>query len=327
MLDLGRFFSCSHDLGFVTDVHGAVLAATPGAERALGYTQAELNGVDLSTLDEGGDLRRFFESSATRSRMNLGFHLRTRSGSVLSLGAMASCLRDEEGTPRGWFIAGQDLNGAVAEVRQAPTILDALVDSIGAAAWSFDRNGSVVTWGRSCEEAFGTPRAQAEGRLSVQKLFASPGDFRRVMDAVDREGRFSGELPLVGPHGGVRINHVSMTPLISDGRSLGYTCVSFDVTERKREEELRRAHFEQAGEAIIVADLRARRIVDMNERACAIFGYSKEEFLGRPVSAFRPADAKVSDDEMAGWRRDYPEAFERDYDLATGVSLTGWMIS
>jgi branched-chain amino acid transport system ATP-binding protein len=30
-------------------------------------------------------------------------------------------------------------------------------------------------------------------------------------------------------------------------------------------------------------------------------------------------------EEMAGWRRDYPEAFARDYDLATGVSLSGWL--
>ena len=94
MLDLGRFFSCSQDLGFVTDVHGAVLAVTPGAERALGYAHAELKGVDLSSLDEGGDLRRFFESTPNKSRMNLGFHLRTRSGDVLSLGAPRPNRRD-----------------------------------------------------------------------------------------------------------------------------------------------------------------------------------------------------------------------------------------
>jgi PAS domain S-box-containing protein len=298
VLDLGRFFSCSLDLGFVTDVHGAVLAATPGAERALGYTQAELKGVDLSTLDEGGDLRRFFESLSTRSRMNLGFHLRTRSGAVLSLGAMASCLRDEEGRVRGWFLAAQDLNAAVAESREAPTILDALVDSIAAAAWSFDRNGTVVTWGRSCEQAFGVSRAQAEGRMSVSKLFATPGDYARVLDAVDREGRFSGELPLVDAGGVVRISHVSATPLVSDGRPLGYTCVSFDVTERIREEELRRAHFEQAGEAIIVVDLDSLRIIDVNQRACESFGYSRGEFVNRPVSDLRPANPKVPDSEI-----------------------------
>jgi hypothetical protein len=30
--------------------------------------------------------------------------------------------------------------------------------------------------------------------------------------------------------------------------------------------------------------------------------------------------------EMAAWRRDCPEAFSRNYDPATGVSLSGWLI-
>jgi len=47
---------------------------------------------------------------------------------------------------------------------------------------------------------------------------------------------------------------------------------------------------------------------------------------GMVVSGFLVEVAKVTDDEMAGWRRDYPEAFNRDYDLATGVSLSGWLI-
>jgi len=36
--------------------------------------------------------------------------------------------------------------------------------------------------------------------------------------------------------------------------------------------------------------------------------------------------AKVTDEEWMSWRRGSPEAFERDYDLATGVSLSGWLI-
>ncbi len=46
---------------------------------------------------------------------------------------------------------------------------------------------------------------------------------------------------------------------------------------------------------------------------------------GMVVSGFLVEVAKVTDEEMAGWRRDYPEAFQRDYDLATGVSLSGWL--
>jgi len=45
------------------------------------------------------------------------------------------------------------------------------------------------------------------------------------------------------------------------------------------------------------------------------------------VSGFLVEVAKVTGEEMAAWRRDYPEAFARAeaYDLATGVSLAGWL--
>jgi anaerobic selenocysteine-containing dehydrogenase len=46
---------------------------------------------------------------------------------------------------------------------------------------------------------------------------------------------------------------------------------------------------------------------------------------GMVSSGFLVEVAKVGDEEMAAWRREYPEAFARNYDLATGVSLSGWL--
>ncbi len=43
------------------------------------------------------------------------------------------------------------------------------------------------------------------------------------------------------------------------------------------------------------------------------------------VSGFLVEVAKVTDEEMDGWRRDYPEAFNRKYEATTGVSLSGWL--
>ena len=45
------------------------------------------------------------------------------------------------------------------------------------------------------------------------------------------------------------------------------------------------------------------------------------------TSGFLVEVAKVTDEEMAGWRRDYPEAFARKLDYATGVCLEGWIVS
>ena len=52
---------------------------------------------------------------------------------------------------------------------------------------------------------------------------------------------------------------------------------------------------------------------------------TSKKATGMVVSGFLVEVAKVTDQEMAGWRREYPEAFQRDYDMATGVSLSGWM--
>ncbi len=53
---------------------------------------------------------------------------------------------------------------------------------------------------------------------------------------------------------------------------------------------------------------------------------TSKKATGMVVSGFLVEVAKVTDEEMASWRRDYPEAFNRNYDPATGVSLSGWLI-
>jgi two-component system NtrC family sensor kinase len=289
VLDFAGFFRNSRDIGFITDLRGAILSVTAGTERALDYAASELVGLDLPHLDELGDLRRFFEKNgAPESRLNVGFHLRAKSGRVLAIGSVVSSLRDEAGKPIGWFFACQDLRGAVAESRTNRSILDALLDSIGAALWSFDGNGTVLTWGRACEEVFGVPRGEAEGKLPVVRLFPTPEIFREVVRTADEQGRYSGEVALVGRGGLSRPSQLTVTPLSSGGLALGYTAVSFDLSERKRLEGFQRVLFERAGEAIIVVDADLRRIIDTNERASELLGHTREEFLTLGLADIRP---------------------------------------
>ena len=46
---------------------------------------------------------------------------------------------------------------------------------------------------------------------------------------------------------------------------------------------------------------------------------------GMVVSGFLTEVAKVTDEEMEGWKQKYPEAFERKIDYACGVCLNGWL--
>jgi trimethylamine-N-oxide reductase (cytochrome c) len=47
---------------------------------------------------------------------------------------------------------------------------------------------------------------------------------------------------------------------------------------------------------------------------------------GMATSSFLVEVQKVTDEEMECWKRDYPEAFARKIDLASGVCLEGWMV-
>ena len=53
---------------------------------------------------------------------------------------------------------------------------------------------------------------------------------------------------------------------------------------------------------------------------------TSQKATGMVVSGFLVEVEKVTDEEMTAWRRDYPDAFNRNYDPATGVSLSGWLI-
>jgi len=48
---------------------------------------------------------------------------------------------------------------------------------------------------------------------------------------------------------------------------------------------------------------------------------------GMVVSGFLVGVKKVSDEEMAEWRSEYPDSFARKVDEACGVCLDGWLIA
>jgi anaerobic selenocysteine-containing dehydrogenase len=54
---------------------------------------------------------------------------------------------------------------------------------------------------------------------------------------------------------------------------------------------------------------------------------TSQKATGMVVSGFLVEVAKVTDEEMEAWRRDYPEAFSRSRDPETGVSLSSWLIA
>ena len=90
--------------------------------------------------------------------------------------------------------------------------------------------------------------------------------------------------------GGARILEVTKIPLFyEDGSRKGLVVTARDVTEKRRDEEIRERYvriFENTGEGILITD-RDRRIVDVNPAFSRITGYSREKALGRTPRILR----------------------------------------
>ncbi len=71
------------------------------------------------------------------------------------------------------------------------------------------------------------------------------------------------------------------------------------VELRKTVADLQDAHeralkvFEFSNDAIVVLDVASDEIIDVNPRACAMLGYSREELLKTPVSGRAPSSPMV----------------------------------
>ena len=99
------------------------------------------------------------------------------------------------------------------------------------------------------------------------------------------------ELARPTPDGGTRYVSVSGMPMFDDkGDFVGYRGVGRHITERKRSElaireseERFRTLFDKANDAIFLENERDE-IVEVNERACAMLGYSRQELLTMKVS-------------------------------------------
>ncbi len=54
-------------------------------------------------------------------------------------------------------------------------------------------------------------------------------------------------------------------------------------------------------------------------------GTTSKNCLGMASSGYLVEVEKVTADQMEGWKKDYPEAFNREYDPASGLRFNGWV--
>lgn len=157
--------------------------------------------------------------------------------------------------------------------------------------WEWDIHTRRLSWSGYVERMFGLGPGSMRRMSEDLTAFIHAEDRPRVLAAfdvaADQGARCDLEYRIVGPGGALR--WVSCRGALirgTGGRPIRITGTLSDISDRKQQDdELRRQAlmFENLCDGVVVLDL-SGRVVDWNASAEQMFGYSKQEVLGRPMA-------------------------------------------
>jgi len=246
-------------------------------------------------------------------------------GTFLILGGLIWETRRRAGELR---LTRDTLQTQDAQHEETSSLLALLVRSSPDAIIGQNLDGRIIAWNIGAERLYGFTTEEILGR-SIERLIpdGSTCELTSILDAVRRDGRVERLEAEHTTKDGRRI-HVALTisPITDTAQTvIGTSIVSRDVTAQKlaedslrRSEALSRAFLESASESIVITDAEGR-IVQVNVRTETMFGYPRDELIGRPVELLIPTRLR---DRHAGHRASYMEA-PRVRSMGQGLDLSG----
>jgi PAS domain S-box-containing protein len=209
-----------------------------------------------------------------------------------------------------------DLRISEASYRELAELLELTQDAI------FVRSleGKILYWNRGAEKLYGWRKDEVQGKVAHELLrTVFPKPWSEMHADVVLNGSWEGELMHYRRDGGALIVSTRWV-LRKDGagRPAAILASNRDVTLRKREEDKFRNLLESAPDAMVIVD-GAGDIQLVNAQTEKLFGYSRQEMIGRPVELLIP---KRYHDRHAGHRDAYSQ-IPRPRSMGAGLELHG----
>ncbi len=182
-------------------------------------------------------------------------------------------------------------------LRASDERLNLALMSSGVGTWSWNIVENSIIWDDYIHPLFGLKPKTFPGRFEDLLHLVHPDDRDHVKDVVaetlEKDAPYDTEYQVIWPDGTMRVL-ASRGKVYRDpaGRPVRMAGVCWDVTDRKRTEEVRQqlaAIIESAADPILSKDLDGI-IRSWNAGAVRLFGYRADEIIGRPVTLLIPED-------------------------------------
>jgi len=232
---------------FQMDPRGRITSWNSGAERLLGYSEAEIMGqsvVRLFTPEDGakGEAARELDTARTTgSAEDERWHIR-KNGTRFFAGGVVTTVRDQAGNLAGFTKVMRDITErmkAEEQLKQQAQLLELAQDIIIVR----DLKGVISFWNDAASETYGWSKAEALGKVAYELLHTVfPEPRPDIEAAVFAKTRWEGEL-VHTRRDGTRLTVWSRWALQFDshGKPVSILAINTDVTARKRADEQLRA--------------------------------------------------------------------------------------
>jgi PAS domain S-box-containing protein len=275
------------------DANGHVTSWNPGVERIQGYRADEIVGKNMSVFYTPEDVARgwpeeLLRRAAAEGRVEEeGWRVR-KDGSRFQADVFLNAHRDESGQIVGFSKITRDVTAR----RRAEARFRAVVESAPSGMVMIDRAGTITLVNREAERLFGYTREELLGQ-PIERLV--PERFRRGHPAFRVDFFTNPQTRAMGAgrelyglrKDGVEIPvEIGLNPIETDEGVFVLASV-VDITARKRAEERFRAVVESAPSGMVMIN-RAGTIELVNRETERLFGYTREELLGKPIELLVP---------------------------------------
>lgn len=278
---------------------GTVLEWSKSAEEMYGYTRKDAVGHPIHQLNQLEEItaeeRQRVDTVAKGRRLTYETLRKHRNGSLIYVAVTAKPVADADGRLQYILISEKDITQIrlQRDAQQVESKFSALLESTPDGIVIVNPTGGIVLANNNAKVMFGYEGDDLRGKtieVLLPERFRTPhighrSDFFRT----PRTRAMGAGLELFGlrKDGSEFPVEISLSPLRMEEGMLVMSAIR-DITERKRAEEKFRALLESAPDAMVIVN-RKGNIVLVNSQAESLFGYHRNELLGKSLEVLVPS--------------------------------------